>query len=43
MSSETHTGEDVSAHARGPWAHLLGGVIEQNVIFHVMHHAMTAQ
>lgn len=43
MSSETHTGEDVMAHARGPWAHLLGGVIEQNVIFHVMHHAITAE
>lgn len=43
MSSETHSGEDVAVMARGPWAHLFGGVIEQNVIFHVMNHAVTAQ
>lgn len=43
MASETHSGEDVLVFARGPWAHLFGGVIEQNVIFHVMNHAVTAQ
>jgi alkaline phosphatase len=43
MESETHSGEDVMVFARGPWAHLFGGVIEQNVIFHVMHHAVTAE
>lgn len=43
MTSETHSGEDVMVHARGPWAHLFGGVIEQNVIFHVMNHAVNAQ
>jgi hypothetical protein len=43
MSSETHSGEDVIAFAKGPWAHLFGGVIEQNVIFHVMMHAVTAE
>jgi len=43
MSSETHSGEDVTVMARGPWAHLFGGVIEQNVIFHVMNYAVTAQ
>ncbi|MDT8854691.1 alkaline phosphatase [Paracoccaceae bacterium Fryx2] len=43
MSSETHTGEDVTVFARGPWAHLFGGTIEQNVIFHVMNHAVTAE
>ena len=43
MSSETHSGEDVAVMARGPWAHLFGGVIEQNVIFHVMNHAITAE
>jgi alkaline phosphatase len=43
MTSETHSGEDVAVYARGPWAHLFGGTIEQNVIFHVMHHAVTAQ
>ncbi|MBX2833265.1 MAG: alkaline phosphatase [Rhodospirillales bacterium] len=41
-SSETHSGEDVAVYAKGPWAHLLEGTIEQNVIFHVMHHAATA-
>lgn len=43
MSSETHSGEDVAVYARGPWSHLFGGTIEQNVIFHVMNHAVTAQ
>jgi alkaline phosphatase len=43
MSSETHTGEDVAVYAKGPFAHLLDGTIEQNVIFHVMHHAATAE
>jgi len=43
MSSETHSGADVAVYAHGPWAHLIGGTIEQNVIFHVMHHAMTAE
>ncbi|RVT82718.1 alkaline phosphatase [Rhodobacteraceae bacterium CCMM004] len=42
MSSETHSGEDVAVYAKGPWAHLFDGTLEQNVIFHVMHHAMTA-
>ena len=43
MSSETHSGEDVAVYAKGPWAHLLDGTIEQNVIFHVMHHAATVE
>ena len=43
MSSETHSGEDVAVFARGPWSHLFDGVIEQNVIFHVMNKAVTAQ
>jgi len=43
MSSETHSGEDVAVYAKGPWAHLYDGTIEQSVIFHVMHHAMTAE
>ncbi|MBO6883041.1 MAG: alkaline phosphatase [Marivita sp.] len=42
-SSETHAGEDVAVYAKGPWAHLLDGTIEQNVIFHVMHHAATVE
>jgi len=40
MGSETHSGEDVMVFAQGPWAHLFGGTIEQNVIFHVMNHAV---
>jgi alkaline phosphatase len=42
-SSETHSGEDVAVYAKGPFAHLFDGTIEQNMIFHVMHHAMTAE
>jgi len=37
---ETHAGEDVAVFAAGPGAHLVGGVIEQNVLFHIMHDAM---
>jgi len=37
--SETHGGEDVGIYAIGPGAHLVSGVNEQNVIFHVMTHA----
>ena len=36
MAVETHGGEDVPLYADGPQAHLFRGVIEQNVIFHVM-------
>ncbi|MBW4709234.1 alkaline phosphatase [Roseobacter sp. YSTF-M11] len=42
-SSETHSGEDVAIYAKGPWAHLLNGTVEQNFIFHVMHHAATVE
>ena len=42
-SSESHSGEDVAVYAKGPWAHLFDGTLEQNVIFHVMHHAVTAE
>ena len=38
--SETHGGEDVAIYADGPGAYLLQGVVEQNYIFHVMHHAL---
>jgi len=43
MNSETHSGEDVAAWAKGPWAHLLTGTQEQNYIFHVMNHAVSAE
>lgn len=39
LDSETHGGEDVGLWAVGPWAHLFQGVIEQNVIPHVMAYA----
>ena len=42
-SSETHSGEDVAIYAKGPWAHLIGGTMEQHAIFHVMHHAATVR
>ncbi|MBL4800772.1 MAG: alkaline phosphatase [Emcibacter sp.] len=38
--SETHGGEDVAIYADGPAAYLFQGVVEQNYIFHVMHHAL---
>lgn len=43
MTSESHSGEDVAVMATGPWAHLFRGVIEQNMIFHVMHKAVTTE
>ncbi|WP_018691615.1 alkaline phosphatase [Algicola sagamiensis] len=39
MDYETHAAEDVAVHASGPGAHLFQGVIEQNVIFHVINEA----
>jgi len=38
--SETHSGQDVGIYASGPKAHLIGGVVEQNYIFHVMEYAL---
>ena len=43
MSSETHSGEDVAVYAKGPYAHLFDGTVEQNYIFHVMNHAVNAE
>ncbi len=40
LKSETHGGEDVPLYADGPQAHLFHGVLEQNVIFHVMVEAL---
>lgn len=34
--SETHAGEDVAILAQGPWAHLFQGIVEENMIYHVM-------
>lgn len=40
--SGTHSGEDVPVYATGPGAAVLFGVIEQNVIFHVIAQAVKA-
>ena len=40
MSSESHSGEDVAIYAKGPFAHLFDGTVEQNYIFHVMDYAV---
>jgi alkaline phosphatase len=39
LASETHSGEDITVHAIGPWSHLFQGVVEQQYLFHVMDHA----
>ncbi|WMT91183.1 alkaline phosphatase [Pelagibacterium sp. H642] len=39
-SSESHSGVDVGLWAKGPWAHLFGGTMDQEMIFHVMNHAV---
>jgi alkaline phosphatase len=40
LLAETHGGEDVAIYATGPGAHLVHGVLEQNVIFHIMKAAL---
>jgi alkaline phosphatase len=40
LSSETHGGEDVAIYARGPWAHLVQGTMEQNAVYWVMSKAL---
>ncbi|MFQ5417519.1 MAG: alkaline phosphatase [Myxococcota bacterium] len=40
MSSETHSGEDVAAYARGPGSNLFTGVREQHYIYHAMVEAL---
>lgn len=37
--AETHAGEDVPLYANGPRAHMFGGVIDQELIFHLIKHA----
>lgn len=39
LGSETHSGSDVAVYASGPSAHLVTGVHEQNMIFHIMNFA----
>jgi alkaline phosphatase len=40
LSSETHSGEDISIHAKGPGAIAVQGVVEQNAVFHVINRAL---
>ncbi len=40
LGSETHAGEDISLHATGPGAHLVQGVVEQSVVFHIINQAL---
>ncbi len=40
LGSETHAAEDVAIFAGGPKAHLFHGIMEQNVIYHVMAEAL---
>lgn len=40
LDSETHAGDDVAVLAQGPQAYLFQGIIEQNMIYHVMAKAL---
>jgi alkaline phosphatase len=40
LASATHAGEDVALFATGPGASAVRGVIEQNVIYHIMRKAL---
>jgi alkaline phosphatase len=40
LNSETHGGEDVAIYARGPWAHLVQGTMEENAVYWVMSKAL---
>ncbi len=40
LGSESHAGEDISLHAKGPGAQLAQGVVEQNVVFHLINQSL---
>jgi alkaline phosphatase len=40
IGNETHGGEDVAVYATGPGAELVSGLMEQNVLFHIMSTAL---
>lgn len=40
LGSETHAGEDISIHAKGPGAELAQGTVEQSVVFHLINQAL---
>lgn len=39
LKQETHGGEDVALYAQGPMAHLVRGVLEHNVVAHILDYA----
>lgn len=39
LAAGAHAPIDVAAQARGPWAHLVTGVMEQHVLHHIIRHA----
>ena len=43
IANETHGGEDVAVYATGPGAELVSGLMEQNVIYHIMAEALQLQ
>jgi Alkaline phosphatase len=43
MHSETHSGEDVVIYATGAGSQLVRGVLEQNMIYHIMKTALSEQ
>ncbi|MCF6300280.1 MAG: alkaline phosphatase, partial [Proteobacteria bacterium] len=43
MRAQTHSGEDVTIYATGAGSQLFRGVMEQNVIFHIMKYALSQQ
>lgn len=40
LGNETHGGEDVAVYATGPGSELVSGLMEQNVLFHIMFEAL---
>ncbi|APR68121.1 alkaline phosphatase [Thalassolituus oleivorans] len=40
LGSETHSGEDIALHAKGPSAQMAQGVVEQNMVFHIINNAL---
>ncbi len=40
LGNETHGGEDVAVYATGPGSELVSGLMEQNVLFHIMLEAL---
>ncbi len=40
LTEETHAGDDIALHATGPGSDRVRGVIEQNVVFHIIDRAL---